>query len=153
MGTHREILHRHRVPIALVTANLAFASLFMTLALSAFHQPAPHDLKVGVVGPAPVTRALQRTLDVAAPGGFELREYRSESQARAGIDDRRLDDALVTARAGSRLLVADAGGSGGGSSPHRGVHRGRGQDRPASGGGRRRPARLTGTLRGCPRSS
>jgi hypothetical protein len=100
------------VPIALVTANLAFASLFMTLALSAFHQPAPHDLKVGVVGSPPVTRGLQRTLDVAAPGGFDLREYRTEAQARAGIGDRRLDGALVTARAGSRLLVADAGGSG-----------------------------------------
>ena len=112
MGTHRDILRRHRVPIALVTANLAFASLFMTLALSAFHQPAPHDLKVGVVAPAPVTRALQRTLNVAAPGGFELREYRTEAQARAGIDDRRLDGALVTTHAGPRLLVADAGGSG-----------------------------------------
>jgi hypothetical protein len=112
MRTHREILHRHRVPIVLVSANLAFASLFMTLALSAFHQPAPHDLKVGVVGPAPVTRALQRSLDVAAPGGFELRVYRSEAQARAGIEDRRLDGAFLTAQAGPRLLVADAGGSG-----------------------------------------
>jgi hypothetical protein len=100
------------VPIALVTANLAFASLFMTLALSAFHQPAPHDLKFGVVGTAPVTSGLQRALDVAAPGGFELRRYRTEAGARAGIDDRRLDGALVTARPGSRLLVADAGGSG-----------------------------------------
>jgi hypothetical protein len=112
MGTHREILRRHRVPIALVIANLAFASLFMTLALSAFHQPTPHDLKVGVVGSAPVTRTLQRSLDAAAPGGFELRAYPSEAQARAGIDDRRLDGALVAAPGGSRLLIADAGGSG-----------------------------------------
>jgi hypothetical protein len=112
MGTHREILCRHRVPIALVTANLAFASLFMTLALSAFHQPAPHDLKVGVVAPAPVTRALQRTLDVAAPSGFELRAYPGEAQAHTAIADRRLDGALLTAQAGQRLLVADAGGSG-----------------------------------------
>jgi len=112
MGTHREILKRHRVPIALVIANLVFASLFMTLALSAFHQPTPHDLKVGVVGPAQVTRTLQRTLDAEAPGGFELRAYPSQQQARAGIDDRRLDGALVTAPGGQRLLIADAGGSG-----------------------------------------
>jgi hypothetical protein len=112
MGTHREILKRHRLPIALVAGNLAFASLFMTLALSAFHQPTPHDLKVGVVGSAPVTRTLQRKLDTAAPGGFELRAYPSEAQARDGIDDRRLDGALITAPRDPRLLIANAGGSG-----------------------------------------
>ena len=58
MRIHKDILERYRMQIALVTGNLVFASLFMTLALSAFHQPAPHDLKVGVVAPAPVTRAL-----------------------------------------------------------------------------------------------
>jgi hypothetical protein len=55
---------------------------------------------------------LQRSLETAAPGGFELRAYPSEAQARAGIDDRRLDGALVAAPGGSRLLIADAGGSG-----------------------------------------
>ena len=85
MGRNRVILKRYRVPIGLVAANLAFASLFMVLALSAFHQPTPHDLKVGVVASAPVTRTLRRTLDDAAPGGFELRAYANEAQARAGI--------------------------------------------------------------------
>jgi hypothetical protein len=111
MGTQRHLLERYRLQIALVTANLLFASLFMTLALSAFHQPAPHDLKVGVVAPAAVTRALGRALDSADPGGFDLHAYSSEAQARAGIDDRRLDGAFVLASHDARLLVADAGGT------------------------------------------
>ncbi len=112
MRIHKDILERYRMQIALVTGNLVFASLFMTLALSAFHQPAPHDLKVGVVAPAPVTRALGQALGRADPGGFELRAYPSEARALAGIDDRRLDGALVLSSHDTRLLVADAGGTG-----------------------------------------
>lgn len=112
MRARRYILERYRIQIGLVTANLVFASLFMTLVLSAFHQPAPHDLAVGVVAPAPMTRALERGLDAADPGGFDLQAVPNEAQARAGIDDRRLDGAVVGGPRDMRLLIADAGGTG-----------------------------------------
>ena len=148
MGTHREILKRHRVPIALVAGNLAFASLFMTLALSAFHQPTPHDLKVGVVGAAPVTRTLQRKLDTAAPG---VRAARISERDGGPRRDRRPAAGRRARHRATRSAAADRGRrrKRRRSRAHHRVHRGHGRGRAAARGGRRRPAGergLAGTL-------
>jgi Universal stress protein family len=95
-----------------VAASAAFVAVFVALTLSAFHRPAPHDVPVGIVGPAAVTRQVERGLRRAAPGAFRFRRYPSAAGAAAGIARREVDGALVASGAGLRLLVTQAGGTG-----------------------------------------
>jgi nucleotide-binding universal stress UspA family protein len=95
-----------------VLASAAFTALFVTLVLSAFHAPAPHDVPVGIVAPARVTGQVADALDGAHQGGFDLHVYGSEAAARTGIEHRQVDGALIAAGGGLHLLVAQAGGTG-----------------------------------------
>jgi hypothetical protein len=104
-------LRRYRMHLAVILADASFVAIFVTVALSGFHQPTPHELPVGVVASAPVTRELQRGLDAHVPGGFDLRSLPSESRARAQIRQREIDGALVITPSGLHLLTGEAGGT------------------------------------------
>jgi hypothetical protein len=106
-----KISKRLRVPLGLVAINVTFAAAFTAIALSAFHEPTPHALPVGIVAPARVAAQVRSALDARAPGGFALRAYRGEGQARAAIADREVDGALLATPRAMTLLVAPAGGS------------------------------------------
>jgi nucleotide-binding universal stress UspA family protein len=93
-------------------ASAAFAAIFVTLTLSAFHQPTPHDLPVGIVAPAAVASHVEHALGSAAPGAYTFRGYPSQASAVTGIAQRQVDGALVASGQGLRLLVTQAGGSG-----------------------------------------
>ncbi|HEY1712509.1 MAG TPA: hypothetical protein VGG07_06380 [Solirubrobacteraceae bacterium] len=111
MRPNTPILHHIRIPLALVAINVAFAAAFIGTALSAFHQPTPHSVPVGIVAPAQVAHAVRGAVAARAPGGFDLRAYRSQARARDAIDTRAVDGALVATPHGMTLLVAQAGGS------------------------------------------
>jgi nucleotide-binding universal stress UspA family protein len=103
---------RHRGLAGYLLASAAFAAIFVAVTVSAFHKPTPHDLPVGIVGPAAVTGQVEHTVDRAVPGAFGWRSYPSEVSARTGIAQREVDGALVTASRNLQLLVAEAGGTG-----------------------------------------
>ena len=111
MAAHR-FPARYRALAGFIAASAAFVAIFVTLTLSAFHQPAPHDLPVGIVGSAAVTGQVERAVDSAAPGDFDFRGYASGAGAAAGIAQRQVDGALVASGPGLRLLVTQAGGTG-----------------------------------------
>jgi nucleotide-binding universal stress UspA family protein len=111
-GHARRYQARFRPHLGFILANLAFAAGFVALALSAFHAPAPHDLPVGIVASATTTGRVEQALAAAQPGGFDLRVYRTEAAARAGIADRDVDGVLIGTGGHLRLLVAGAGGTG-----------------------------------------
>jgi nucleotide-binding universal stress UspA family protein len=102
---------RFRPLAGFVLASTAFAAIFVALTLSAFHAPRPHDLPVGVVGPAAVTSRVEHALDSAVPGAFAWRGYPTGTAARTGIAQRAVDGALVASGPGLRLLVAQGGGT------------------------------------------
>jgi nucleotide-binding universal stress UspA family protein len=102
---------RYRPIAGFVVATAAFAAIFVALTLSAFHAPRPHDLPVGMVGPAAVTSRVEHALDSASPGAFDWRSYPSEAGARTGIEQRDVDGALVASGPHLRLLVAEGGGT------------------------------------------
>ena len=77
---------------------------------TAIRNPQPHDIKVGLVGPAPVLEQMSTAFASNAPGAFQFTTYASEDAARAAIDDRSVDGALVLAAGGPRLIVAGAAG-------------------------------------------
>src|SRR5580658_5497236 len=64
-----------------IAVSAVFVAVFVALTLSAFHEPVPHDLPVGIVGSATVTRQVEHALDSAAPGAFRFRSYRSAGGA------------------------------------------------------------------------
>jgi nucleotide-binding universal stress UspA family protein len=103
---------RYRALAGFIMASAAFAAIFVALTFSAFHAPRPHDLPVGIVGPAAVTSRVEHALDSAAPGAFRFRSYHSEAGARTGITQREVDGALVASGRNLRLLVAQGGGTG-----------------------------------------
>ena len=105
-------LSRYRALAGFIMVSGAFAAIFVALTLSAFHAPRPHDLPVGIVGPAAVTSRVEQALDGAAPGAFAWRSYPSQTGARTGIAHREVNGALVTSGHNLRLLIAQGGGTG-----------------------------------------
>jgi hypothetical protein len=99
----------YRALAGFIVASGAFVAIFVALTLSAYHQPTPHDLPVGIVGSAAVTAQVERGLDSAAPGSFSFRSYPSAASATTGIAQREIDGALVASGASLRLLVTQAG--------------------------------------------
>jgi hypothetical protein len=90
------------------------AGLFVLLALigligSAIRDPRPHDIPVGIVGPAPATQQLATAFGANAPGTFGFTTFVSEDAARAALDARSVDGVLVLGGA-PRLIVAGAAG-------------------------------------------
>jgi nucleotide-binding universal stress UspA family protein len=111
-GDGRRYPARYRAFAGYIVASAVFVAVFVALTLSAYHKPTPHDLPVGIVGSAAVTRQVEHALDSAAPGAFRFRSYRSEAGATTGIAQREVDGALVASGANLRLLVTQAGGTG-----------------------------------------
>jgi nucleotide-binding universal stress UspA family protein len=111
-GDGRGVPARYRAFAGFIVASGAFVAIFVALTLSAFHKPTPHDLPVGIVGSAAVTRQVEHALEIAAPGAFRFRSYPSEASATTGIAQREVDGALVASGANLRLLVTQAGGTG-----------------------------------------
>lgn len=90
--------------------SLLFALCFVGIFTAALHSPKPHDIPVGIVAPAPVLDAVRGGLAQHAAGAFDLRSYPDEERARAAIDDRTIDGALVVTGNSVTLLVAGASG-------------------------------------------
>src|SRR5438093_1434834 len=99
--------------LSLVAPLLAGTVLLVTLIgliASALHDPHPHDIPVGLVGPAPAVEQLSSRFGQAAPGAFMFTTYDSEDAARQALDSRDVDGVLIVGPAGPRLVVAGAAG-------------------------------------------
>jgi hypothetical protein len=106
------ISNQHQVVVGLVIGQVVFATMFVVLLLSAYHQPTPHALPVGVVASPAVTQKVQVALDSHEPDGFDLRPYPTAGQARLGVIDGQVDGALLVGPGKLSLLTAGAGGIG-----------------------------------------
>jgi nucleotide-binding universal stress UspA family protein len=102
---------RYRALAGFIVASAAFAAIFVAVAVSALHQPRPHDIPVGMVGSAAVTGRIEHALDSAAPGAYSFRGYQSAATAVSGIAHREVDGALIASGQNLRLLVTQAGGT------------------------------------------
>jgi nucleotide-binding universal stress UspA family protein len=101
----------YRAIAGFIIAVTAFAAIFVAVALSAYHAPTPHNLPVGIAGPAGVTSQVERGLDSAVPGAFDWRSYPSGAAARTAITQRQVDGALVASGGTLRALIAEGGGT------------------------------------------
>jgi hypothetical protein len=95
-----------RLLIALMGV-LALVFAFVASNVAANHQPKPHNLPVGVVGPPQAAGAVAAQLERKAPGAFEITAYGSPATAQAAILHRRVYGAFEPGPPPS-LLVASA---------------------------------------------
>lgn len=86
---------------------LALIFVFVFSNVEANHDPKPHDLPLGVVGPPPAVAALTSQLDRSAPGAFTISGYLSLGGARTAIMHRSIYGALDPGTPAT-LLVANA---------------------------------------------
>ena len=77
---------------------------------TAIKNPQPHDIPVGLVGPAQAVQQVSSSFATAAPGAFQFTTYTSEQDARAALDSRTVDGVLVLGEASPHLIVAGAAG-------------------------------------------
>ena len=91
------------------------AGLLVLLALlgligTAIRDPRPHDIPVGLVGPAQAVQPMTDTLAQKAPRVFKFTTYDTEDAARAALDRRDVDGVVIVGPTGSHIVVAGAAG-------------------------------------------
>ena len=91
-------------------AGLVLLVTLIGLIASALHDPRPHDIPVGLVGPATATAQLTARFGQAAPDAFRFTTYDSEDAARRALDSRDVDGVLILGPGGGRLIVSGAAG-------------------------------------------
>lgn len=77
---------------------------------TAIKNPQPHDIQVGLVGPAPAIEQISGAFESKAPGAFKFTSYGSVDAAQAAIDARSVDGVVVLGAADPRLILAGAAG-------------------------------------------
>jgi len=106
MNDRRHAIETVAAPIA---AGLVVLVTLLGLIGTAIRDPRPHDIPVGVVGPAPAAAQLTGAFNSNAPGTFQFTTYESEAQARSALDARDVDAVLVLGGP-PKLIVAGAAG-------------------------------------------
>jgi hypothetical protein len=77
---------------------------------TAIRDPHPHDIEVGLVGPAPAVQQISAAFATNVPGAFKFTSYGSEAGGRAALDSRAVVGVLVLGAGNPRLIVAGAAG-------------------------------------------
>jgi hypothetical protein len=93
-----------------VIGGLVVAIALLGIIGSAIQDPHPHDIPVGLVGPAAATDQVSSAFAANAPGAFQFTSYETEAQGRAALDSRNIDGLLVLGDSSPRLVVAAANG-------------------------------------------
>lgn len=111
-GTSREGAARARLQRLLPPV---VGGLFLMFALigfigTAIKDPHPHDIPVGLVGPAPALQQISTAFGTNAPGAFQFTTYGSEADGMSALDSRAVDGVLILGGASPRLIVAAAEG-------------------------------------------
>ncbi|WP_174183731.1 hypothetical protein [Nocardia barduliensis] len=100
-------LARRRIVTGVLTLPLFFLIALPGLFLGALHSPAPHEVKVAVIGDTAQARAVAEQLSVHA-AGFEIQSATDAESGRTAVRDREIRAAYDPAT--GDLFVASAGG-------------------------------------------
>jgi hypothetical protein len=101
---------RWRGVLAASCIAVVIVFFFVWLFAAALHNPQPHGLMVGFVGPAAAQEKVLAGAEARSPGVFFFAAYASEDEARGAILERDIAGALVVGPGKALVLVASAGG-------------------------------------------
>src|ERR1700694_2895172 len=96
-GVARQGRARARLEMFLppIVGGLVLLVALVGLIGTAIRDPHPHDIPVGLVGPAPVLQQMSAGFATAAPGAFRFTSYGSEADARSALHSAPDHGALV----------------------------------------------------------
>src|SRR5436189_274210 len=97
MERREAVRQRVETYVAPMVAGLLALVTLIGLIGPAIKSPSPHDIPVGLVGPAPAVEQISSAFATNAPGVFTFTTYGNEADAVAGIDSRSVDAAAVAA--------------------------------------------------------
>src|SRR5438128_11007329 len=92
--------------VAPVVARLLALVTLIGLIAPAIKIPSPHDIPVGLAGPAPAVDQISSAFATNAPGVFTFSKYDTEAVARGAVDLRSVDGGLALGPGGPPLVVA-----------------------------------------------
>ena len=111
--THPVDVGRHeqaRKAMGMVLALTAGLSLILALFVSIAVNSGPNGIRLAVTGPGPAVEHITAALNQAAgPDAFEISVVTDEAAARAALQNRTADGAIVIGAQGPTLLTASAG--------------------------------------------
>ena len=102
-----------RLALGAMLIPIFFVTMFALCIIGTYHKPHPHDIKVGIVGPAAQTAQLRSGLSKAAGSAFAVSQVTTVAGATHDVRQRDLDAAFVPTpdpRQAATLIVAGAGG-------------------------------------------
>jgi hypothetical protein len=102
-----------RLALGAMLIPLFFVIGFAICIIGVYHKPHPHEIKVGVVGPAAQTAPVRADIQKAAGSAFDVSQVATVAQATHDVSQRDLIAAFVPSPDPSRpatLIVAQAGG-------------------------------------------
>src|SRR5437588_12634290 len=92
-----------------VVGGLVLLIALLALIGTAISDPRPHDIPVGLVGPAPAVQQITTAFGANAPGAFAFTSYGSEADGSAALDSRAIDGVVILGPS-PRLIVSGAAG-------------------------------------------
>ena len=99
-----------RVLVVLTVAFIAAVFVFAGVYTATQHNPTPHQMRVGVVGPLDVQLKLKAGLALSAPGYFKLYTYADKAALESAIKDRKVYGGYVQKPGAGLLITASAAG-------------------------------------------
>ncbi|MDV8008481.1 ABC transporter permease [Rhodococcus sp. IEGM 1318] len=106
-----EVEARDRKKLVAVVLGL---SAVIGLMLLAFVLPSvnsgPHELKLGITGPAPATEQISTSLEASKQGAFDTREFADADALRDAIRNHDVVGGIAVDATGPHVLIATAGG-------------------------------------------
>jgi hypothetical protein len=93
-----------------IVGGLVLLLALIGLIGTSIQNPKPHDIPVGLVGPAPAVAQLSSSFGKAAPGAILFTTYGSETDARAALDARTVEGFLVIGPGDPQLVLSGAAG-------------------------------------------
>lgn len=91
--------------------GLVIIAIFLWIVGAAMHSPKPHDLPLGIAGPAPAVAQIEKQLESKAPGAFDITTYQDLDSAREALKDQDVYGVFAPGPKGPQLFVT--GGTGG----------------------------------------
>src|SRR6266542_4472910 len=85
---HSGARERVKMLVPPLVGGLALLVALLGLIGTAIHDPRPHDIPVGLVGPAPTAQQISTAFRTSAPNAFQFTTYTSEADARTAVDSR-----------------------------------------------------------------
>jgi hypothetical protein len=95
LASDQEQREQMRLALGAMLIPLFFVVMFAVCIIGTYHKPHPHDISIGVVGPAQQTAPLRAAMQKAAGSAFDVRQVTTPAAAERSVRQRDLNAAYL----------------------------------------------------------